>query len=576
MITRWLAYFLVLLALTVSGAACKGGGGGGDVFIEVVQTAPEDGSNAVPVEVRIGFQIDEDIDETTLTDDNFFVTDAQGTRVQGALSIGDEPSIAVLTPSEPLSVITTYTATITTALRSTGGATLEEEYDWTFTTLDSAWGESEWLEEVSLGISAEPQVVVDAQSNALAVWEYMEATGTFIWANRYTRVDLWGEPETIDDGAGSANNPRLATDDAGNGFVVYEQTGGGAIVNIWTNRYTVDQGWGTAELLQNGEVTTARSPSVAADPAGNAIATWMQEDQDTGRELVWAIRYEPATGWGTAEPIDTMPAPTLRVGERTSVRMDDDGNAIAVWARPSVTMTGGRSEVLWANRYTPGSGWGTAEIIKPDTETRAQAERLSVGPNGDAFVVWIQNDPARLCQISPTVERPCEDIWAVRFSGSAWGPPERIDDYDDGNKEGPDVAVDGSGVAHAVWSQSDPDFQNIYAIQYTPGSEWGTPELIEPPNPDPNEDADAATPRVAVNAAGNAFVVWRQTWQDWASIWSNRLDPGTGWMTAELIEDIERSAKGPRIAVDDKRHAHAVWLHSRDAGIDWVRTNRFE
>lgn len=571
MIARSLAYGSALVALSLSGVACKGGGSSSSAFLEVIQTAPERGSDAVPVEVRIGFQIDVPIDEATLTSDNFFVVDSEGTRVQGALSIGDEPSIAVLTPDEPLSVITTYTATITTGLMSTGGATLEEAYDWSFTTLDSAWGESEWLEEVSMGISADPQIVVDGQSNALAAWEYTEATGTFIWANRYTRVGLWGEPEPIDDGNGGATHPRIATDDAGNGFAVWEQRQQGAsTVNIWTNRYTVDQGWGTAELLQNDEATTARSPSVAADPAGNAIAVWVQQDVDTREQAIWASRYEPGTGWTTAEPIDPMPS--LTAGERTSIGMDDEGNAIAVWARPMVPTSGvGRSELLWANRYTPGSGWATAELIKPDIETRAQGERLSVGPSGEAFVIWLQNDPMRLCPAAP-----CQDVWAVRFSGSSWGTPERVDNYDDDDKEGPDIAVDGSGVAHAVWSQTDPDFKNIWANQYTPGSGWGSPELIEPPNPDPNEDADAATPRVGVNAAGNAFVVWRQTWEDWGSIWSNRLDPGTGWMTAELIEDIGRSAKGPRIAVDENRHAHAVWLHSRDTGIDWVRTNRFE
>jgi hypothetical protein len=132
------------------------------------------------------------------------------------------------------------------------------------------------------------------------------------------------------------------------------------------------------------------------------------------------------------------------------------------------------------------------------------------------------------------------------------------------------------GVAHAVWSQADSDFENIWASQYTPNSGWGSPELIETANPDPNEDGDATSPRLGINAAGNAFVVWRQIWDDWGSIWSNRLDPGTGWMTPERIEDEARAARLPQVAVDDNRHAHAVWLHSIDIGIDWVRTNRFE
>jgi hypothetical protein len=535
-------------------------------FLEVLETSPVEGSASVQVETRIGFRINAPIDPATLTSDTFFVTDSDGTPVQGALAI-DDPDTAVLTPDEPLNVLTTYTATITTGLSSPGGAMLEQDYDWQFTTLDSAWGVAEYLEEVSRGISSKPQVAVDAQSNALAAWEYEVVDGTGIWANRYTRIDLWGEPEQIDDGGGGATNPRLAADDAGNAFVVWEQIPEGSVIaNIWTNRYTVGDGWGTPVLLQNGEVTAAQIPAVAADPAGNAIAVWVQRDTSSADQLVWAIRYEPGLGWGAAAPIDDMPTQTIPTS--TAVGMDDEGNAVALWSVQTVTSTLGRSEVLWSNRYTAGLGWGVAQLIKPDSETRAIDPRLSVGANGDAFVVWTQNGETY------------RDTWSVRFSGSTWGTPEPIDDYDDGDTVEPDIAVDGNGVAHAVWSQDDQklatDFRNIYANQYTPGPGWGVPELIEPPNPDPNEDADATNPRIGVNAAGNAFVVWTQFGDGWVNVWSNRLDPDTGWVEAELIENFQRAAKGPKVVVDDRRHAQAVWLQARDTGIDWVATNRFE
>jgi len=90
-----------------------------------------------------------------------------------------------------------------------------------------------------------------------------------------------------------------------------------------------------------------------------------------------------------------------------------------------------------------------------------------------------------------------------------------------------------------------------------------------------DEDGDATVPRVDVNRAGNVFVVWRQIWDAWRSVWSNRRDPGTTWMTAERIEDIPETAFLPTIAVDEARHAHALWLHS-DSNTNKLRTNRFE
>jgi hypothetical protein len=178
---------------------------------------------------------------------------------------------------------------------------------------------------------------------------------------------------------------------------------------------------------------------------------------------------------------------------------------------------------------------------------------------------------------------PRNDIWAARFAGGDWSVPGRIDRHDGGDKRTPDIAVDGAGVAYAVWSQIDPDIAapmgrraNIWAARYTPGPGWGPPELIEPENPDPNEDGDATVPRVDVNRTGNAFVVWRQIWGSWGSAWSNRRDPeDTTWKTAERIEDIPETVFLPTIAVDEARHAHAIWLHS-DSDTLKVRTNRFE
>ena len=564
--SRWLAYGLALVALMAFGYACKSDGGGEVAFLEVLENAPLDGQSEVPVETRIGFRINATIDPATLTSENVFLTDEDGASVPSTVRAGDAPDIAELLPDEPLEVITSYTVTVTTGLASTGGATLEEDFVWEFRTLDSAWGVDEFVEEIGTGISSEQRIVVDGQSNALTVWEYADAGGSSIWANRYTRVDLWGEPEPIDAGTGFARNPRLAADGTGNALAIWERGEDQNDANIWANRYVVDQGWGTPELIQTDEVTAAQTPSLASDPAGNAIAVWSQLSMDGTTVVVWANRYEPGSGWGTAESIDPAPAPLAP--PRTSVGMDADGNAIAVWSRRSVT-----GEVLWAIRYTLGVGWGTAEKIKVDEATRARNERLNVSATGDAFVVWIQNEDTR------------DDIWAVRFSGSAWGTPGRIDNYDAGDKAGPDVAVDGMGIAHAVWSQADQvdgGFKNIWANQYSPGSDWGTPQLIEPPRLDemgmldPDEDGDATSPRVRVNAAGNAFAVWVQIWDNWPSIWSNRLDPGTGWMDAEVIDSIDRPVKSPRLAVDENRHAHAVWLHSRGNGVDWVRTNRFE
>jgi hypothetical protein len=227
-------------------------------------------------------------------------------------------------------------------------------------------------------------------------------------------------------------------------------------------------------------------------------------------------------------------------------------------------------------------------LIKSDETTSADGFRLDVGANGDAFVIWMQDDRSDGGGGGGGAggtggSEPRVDIYATRLSGGVWSPPKRIDNYDDGDKKDPDIAVDGAGMAYAVWSQADPFFENtidnIWSAQYTPEAQtpWGDPVLIEPPNEDPLEFDPATTPRVDVNRAGNVFVVWRQNWDSWGSIWSNRIDPGESWMpdNAERIENFADPASSPKIAVDEGRHAHSIWLH-QSSGRPKVRTNRFE
>ena len=287
--SRWLAY--VLLGAVSLGFGCKGGGEGEGSFLEIVETAPENGREDVQVEVRIAVRVSDRIDPATLTSETFVLKDEDDTVVPSTVTILDElnaePSqrgtAAELTPDAPLDVLTNFTVTVTTGLESTGGKSLEEDFPWTFKTLDAAWGESEWIEPLGVGRSSSHEIALDEQLNAIAVWEIDDGVGTSIYANRYTRTDLWGEAVPIDDGNGGATNPKLAVDGAGNGFAVWLRTEDETSdPNIWATRYDAEEGrWDTPALLQNGDVsdiTRARDPSVAADRLGNAAAVWVQAD----------------------------------------------------------------------------------------------------------------------------------------------------------------------------------------------------------------------------------------------------------------------------------------------------------
>ena len=113
-------------------------------------------------------------------------------------------------------------------------------------------------------------------------------------------------------------------------------------------------------------------------------------------------------------------------------------------------------------------------------------------------------------------------IWANRYdvgSGS-WGTATLIE-TGSGAADNPDVAMDSSGNAIAVWKQSDGTFDSIYANRYVVGQGWGTATLIE------TQTGNADFPKVAADGNGNAIAVWQQK----KSIWANRFASATATVT---------------------------------------------
>ena len=88
----------------------------------------------------------------------------------------------------------------------------------------------------------------------------------------------WGTAELIEtDNAGNAVNPQVAADGSGNAVAVWHQHDG-TRYNIWSNRYVAGTGWGTAELMETGNVGSAVNSQVAAGGSGNTVAVWQKHD----------------------------------------------------------------------------------------------------------------------------------------------------------------------------------------------------------------------------------------------------------------------------------------------------------
>ena len=317
------------------------------------------------------------------------------------------------------------------------------------------WGTATLIETNNAGAAVRSQIAIDSLGNALAVWEQWDGTRNNIWANRYTASSAtWGTAVLIEtNNLGDVFVPQIVFDASGTAMAVWEQSDG-TRNNIWANRYTVvTDSWGGAVLIETNDVGSATMPQIAIDARGNAISVWYQSDGT--RNNIWANRYNATTkSWGVAVLIETGAGNA----SDPQIAIDSSGNALVVWTQDGSTTSVERYDI-WANRYTVNTGWGTPTLIETDNAGWAVGARIAFDVSGNALAVWQQGGDASGI--------PRYDIWSNRYTvGTGWGTAALIETDNVGDANSPQIAFDGSGNAMSVWYQWDGTRNNIWANRY--------------------------------------------------------------------------------------------------------------
>jgi len=103
--------------------------------LAIVSNEPAEGTMGFPLNGPISATFSEAIDVTTLTASTFTLTvGTPGVPVEGIVTFQVADSTAVFMPAANLAGETTFTATITTGVKSVSGAVLPAPHSWTFTT----------------------------------------------------------------------------------------------------------------------------------------------------------------------------------------------------------------------------------------------------------------------------------------------------------------------------------------------------------------------------------------------------------------------------------------------------------
>ena len=421
-----------------------------------------------------------------------------------------------------------------------------------------AWGTAVAIETNNTGTAESVQVAANASGQVVAVWHESDGTTLNIYANRYALATGWGTPQRINPGIAleTAQQPHVAIDDNGNAIAVWMQSDfarNRSANDIWASRYTAQAGW-SAPVLIESSFADAGSPRVSMDGAGNAIAVFWQHIGE--RIGIYATRFEPATGWGRTMAVETD---NSFEGVVPQIAMDASGRATVVWQAVVFTAGAVSGYQVRGNRYTPAAGWDSA--VSVGVAYSNPSPRVAVDSSGYAVAVWVAPDGA------------WDSIWSSRTTaGGGWTQPVLIETDNTNSARNPHVAFDGSGNAIAVWAQSDGLRDNIMANRYVAGAGWGGAVLIETDNA-----GSAYEPQVVIDGSGNATAVWSQrnvagfTFNAWA----NRYSPATGWGTPTVIDSSPEPARSTQIAIDGLGNVTAVWAQTSGTRTDiWANALR--
>jgi hypothetical protein len=399
-----------------------------------------------------------------------------------------------------------------------------------------------WLSPINLsapGQDAEaPDVAVDAAGDATAIWDRADGAHTIIESASRSAGGAWGQPADLSAAGRNATEPRVAVDAAGDAVAVWARTDGAHTI-IQTAWRPAGGAWGPSRDL-SAEGQSAKTPDVAIDPAGNAVAVWARYN---GTKFIIQSSTRPAGGeWG-------MPAADLsaegQTAEKPRVAVDASGDAVAVWMR----LNGSNLIVQTASRPA-GGGWGAADDLSAEGRN-AEDPQVSVNPGGEAVAVWTRFDGSD--DIVQSATRPA-GAWAFSGDLSAVGF----------SAETPQVALDPAGNAVAVWARANGGLTTI--VQGTDRAAGGT---WQPPVPLTSTGLVAAEdPQVAVDPAGNATAVWSISDGSPNIVQSAEKPIGAPWQPRTTLSVIGHNSTEPELALDPAGNGVAVW--ARDNGVNKI------
>lgn len=382
-----------------------------------------------------------------------------------------------------------------------------------------AWDRAILVENAD-GECDQPEIVIDGNGHATAVWENDNGIRSRLWSSRLTSGSAsWSSTlpiESLAAGSSSLSEHSLAVSRSGKVSISWLHNPGGLVQDVWSNRYNPESGkWESLLRVEQGN-GSAFAGSLAIDPAGRTIAVWPQRHPDDAEILRSSNLESSANAWSAPltvyDPANThIPMSNSHRNGYSTHAFDASGNGVLLWTH-YWTANDTQSEALWWSRLKTGDdAWGSPGQVVPPAGADGYPE-LAVTTDGTAVATWLQQLPG---------EERCLMSATLAASATEWTPPVLVGPKSLGTAHRHKVVTDGNGVSTVAWSVFDGFVYNLWTSRLSPGATvWSSPVQLE------SEDGGSAfIGALAADANNDVTVVWRQDNGDRKDIMSARFEP---------------------------------------------------
>ena len=341
--------------------------------------------------------------------------------------------------------------------------------------------------------------------------------------------------------------------------------------------YWNDQSSGTADI--------------AIDPSGIIHVVWV-DDTDGIWGDDWEIMYasyKDVDGWSNATVIsDGYLGIYWNDGDSYSphIAVDDLGGIHVVWHDNTDGIWGTDQEIMYA-RHIGVSGWSNVTVISDGylgnywNNGGSYFPRIAIDELGDIHVVW--------SDLTAGIWGTDEEMMYARYTEvSGWSNATVISDgymgsyWNDGDSHAADIAIDGSGDIHVVWSDMTAGIwgggtidSEIMYTRYNDVDGWSNATVISDGYLGSYwNDNSSLIPSIAADEFGGIHVVWHDDtdgiWgDDWEIMYASYKDID-GWSNATVISDgyggdywNDGGSNTPSIATGTTA-VHVVWFDTTD------------